>query len=57
MKVKNESEVAQSCPTLSDPHGLQPAMCPWYVMFLLIARGLGNLSSSEEGCWLEELLG
>ena len=24
MKVKNDSEVAQSCLTLSDPHGLQP---------------------------------
>ena len=24
MKVKSESEVAQSCPTPSDPHGLQP---------------------------------
>ena len=29
-KVKSESEVAQSCPTLSDP-GLQPTrlLCPW----------------------------
>ena len=33
MKVKNESEVAQSCPTLSDPHGLQPTrlLCPCYL--------------------------
>ena len=31
MKVKSESEVAQSCPTLSDPHGLQPTrlLCSW----------------------------
>ena len=33
MKVKSESEVAQSFPTLSDPwlHGLQPTrlLCPW----------------------------
>ena len=30
MKVKNESEVTQSCLTLSD-HGLQPSrlLCPW----------------------------
>ena len=30
MKVKSESEVPQSCPTLSD-HGLQPTrfLCPW----------------------------
>ena len=30
MKVKSESEVAQSCPT-SRPHGLQPTrlLCPW----------------------------
>ena len=31
MKVKSESEVAQSCPTLPRPHGLQPIrlLCPW----------------------------
>ena len=31
MKVKSESEVARSCPTLSDPHGLQPTrlLHPW----------------------------
>ena len=31
MKVKSESEVAQSYPTLSDPHGLQPTrlLRPW----------------------------
>ena len=31
MKVKSESEVAQSCPTLSDPMDLQPTrlLCPW----------------------------
>ena len=31
MKVKSESEVAQSCPTLSDPMGLQPTrlLRPW----------------------------
>ena len=31
VKVKTESEVAQSCPTLSDPHGLQPTrlLRPW----------------------------
>ena len=31
MKVKSESEVAQSCPTLR-PHGLQPTrlLHPWY---------------------------
>ena len=31
MKVKNEREVAQSCPTFSDPHGLQPTrlLHPW----------------------------
>ena len=31
MKVKNESEVAQLCPTFSDPHGLQPTrlLHPW----------------------------
>ena len=31
MKVKSESEVAQSCPTPSDPHGLQPTrpLRPW----------------------------
>ena len=31
MKVKSESEVAQSCLTLSDPRGLQPSrlLCPW----------------------------
>ena len=30
MKVKSESEVAQSCPT-QRPHGLQPTrlLCPW----------------------------
>ena len=30
MKVKSESELSQSCPTLSDPHGLQPTrlLCP-----------------------------
>ena len=30
MKVKSESEVAQSCPTLKHPHGLQPTrlLCP-----------------------------
>ena len=30
MKVKSESEVTQSCPTLQ-PHGLQPTrlLCPW----------------------------
>ena len=30
-KVKSESEVTQSCPTLSDPHGLQPTrlLRPW----------------------------
>ena len=31
VKVRSESEVAQSCPTLSDPHGLQPTrlLRPW----------------------------
>ena len=31
MKVKSESEVPQSCPTLSGPQGLQPSrlLCPW----------------------------
>ena len=31
MKVKSQSEVAQSCLTLRDPHGLQPTrlLCPW----------------------------
>ena len=31
MKVKSESEVTQSCSTLSDPHGLQPTrlLRPW----------------------------
>ena len=31
MKVKSESEVAQSCPTLRDPNGLQPTrlLRPW----------------------------
>ena len=31
MKVKSESEVAQSCPALHDPHGQQPTrlLCPW----------------------------
>ena len=31
MKVKSESEVAQSCPTPIDPHGLQPTrpLRPW----------------------------
>ena len=31
MKVKSESEVAQSCPTLRDNHGLQPTrlLRPW----------------------------
>ena len=31
MKVKSQSEVVQSCPTLSDPHGLQPSrlLRPW----------------------------
>ena len=31
MKVKSESEVAQSCPDSSRPHGLQPTrlLCPW----------------------------
>ena len=31
MEVKSESEVAQSCPTLRDPHGLQPTslLHPW----------------------------
>ena len=31
MKVKSESEVAQSCLTLRDPHGLKPTrlLCPW----------------------------
>ena len=31
MKVKSESEIAQSCPTLQRPHGLQPTrlLCPW----------------------------
>ena len=31
MKVKSESEVTQSCPTLRDPIDLQPTrlLCPW----------------------------
>ena len=31
MKVKSESEVVRSCPTLGDPQGLQPSrlLCPW----------------------------
>ena len=37
----HESEVAQSCPTLSDPHGLQPTrlLCPWD--FLGKSTGVG----------------
>ena len=40
-KVKSESEVAQSCPTLSDPHGLQPTrlLHPWD--FLAKSTGVG----------------
>ena len=32
MKVKSESEVAQSCPDSYRPHGLQPTrlLCKWY---------------------------
>ena len=41
MKVKSESEVAQSCLTLSNPHGLQPTtlLHPWD--FLGKSTGVG----------------
>ena len=41
MKVKSESEVAQSCPTLRDPLGLQPSrlLRPWD--FLGKSTGMG----------------
>ena len=42
MKVKSESEVAQSCPTLSDPHGLQPTrlLHPWNFPGKITGAGL-----------------
>src|SRR5574337_1930565 len=41
MKVKSESEVAQSCSNSSQPHGLQPTRlpCPWD--FLGKSTGVG----------------
>ena len=43
MKVKSESEVAQSCQTLSDPRdGISRLLCPWD--FLGKSTGVGNLS-------------
>ena len=50
MKVKSESEVAQSCQTLKQPHGLQPTrlLCPWTREVTLIC--------SEESFWCWERL-
>ena len=41
VKVKSQSEVAQSCPKLQRPHGLQPTrlLCPWD--FLGKSTGVG----------------
>ena len=47
MEVKSESEVAQSCPTLSDPIGLQPTrlLRPW--------DSPGKSTGVGCHCWLE----
>ena len=48
MKVKRESEVTQSCPTLSDPMDCSPPGSP--VLGILQARGLewGAIAFSKE---------
>ena len=38
MKVKSESEVTQSCPTLKRPHGLQPSSVPKTQIQLIVVH-------------------
>ena len=48
MKVKSESEVAQSCPTLHNPYGLQPArlLHPWDFQARVLEWGAIAFSSN-----------
>ena len=66
MKVKREREVAQSCPTLSDPmdcsppgssvHGsFQTRVLEWgAIAFSDLAMGFGQMKSSENEATLNE---
>ena len=47
MQVKSEREVAQSCPTLSDPHGLQPTRLLRPLDFQARALEWGAIAFSE----------
>ena len=47
MKVKSESEVAQSCPTLGDPMDCSPPGCPVPGIFQARALAWGAISFSE----------
>ena len=55
MKVESESEVAQSCPTLSDPHGLQPTrlLRPWDFLGKSTGVGCHFLLHDRKREWLQ----
>ena len=52
MKVKSESEVSQSCPTLLQPHGLQPPrlLCPWDFPGKSTGAGYHRLLREDRDC-------
>ena len=68
MKVKSESEVAQSCPTLSDPmdyslpgssiHGIfQARVLEWVASYYLFSQGILLLYPPTQGlCGSHEIL-
>ena len=49
MKVKRESEVAQSCPTLSDPMDCSPPSSSIYGIFQARALEWGAIAFSDKG--------
>ena len=52
MKLKNESEVAQSCPTLSDPMDCSPPGSSVHGVFQARVLEWGAITFSVEGLYL-----
>ena len=56
MKVKIESEVAQSCPTLSDPMDCSPPGSSVHGIFQARVLGWGAIAFSLKSCYIDNIL-
>ena len=55
MKVKSESEVAQSCPTLNDPMDCSPPGSSAHGIFQARVLKWGAIAFSACGCWWDSI--